>query len=447
MTAMEGPSTPLGPGDFVTPTLRLVRSIGSGGMGSVWLADHLTLHTQVVVKFLAAAMVGDDVLRTRFSHEAAAASQVKSPHVVQMIDHGVTPNGVPFIAMEHLEGETLSAHLRREKLLAPHIVVAIISQICKALTRAHDRGIVHRDIKPDNIFLVDAHQGEVFVKVLDFGIAKRAEHEEGSTQTGQALGTPSFMSPEQTVGSKDVDGRSDLWSLGVLAFLLLTGTKSFAGGSIGAVAVAVHTKDHPKPTERNPSLPPAIDGWFARACAVEAEDRIQTARELADSLAEALGVSNTGPRSIATEAVSFTKLKLEPDAPQDTNHGPIAQSITPGETLPAPAPRRRGVFVLAGVAALALIAGLVAFRSGSSDSPKTGPAARSSEPAAALPVPAMSSAAPSQTTSPPPASTPSASTVSSVAPGAQPVTKGAATAKPGAAKPTTPGKPSYDDIE
>jgi serine/threonine-protein kinase len=159
-------------GDQITASIRLVRELGSGGMGSVWVADHAALQTQVVVKFMHVQLTGDRDSVLRFSREAAAGANVKSPHVVQVLDHGIAPDGAPFIVMELLEGSDLAAHLERNGPMPLAEVDHVISQTCKALARAHERGIVHRDIKPQNIFLTNVGGGEPFVKVLDFGIAK-----------------------------------------------------------------------------------------------------------------------------------------------------------------------------------------------------------------------------------------------------------------------------------
>jgi serine/threonine-protein kinase len=285
---------------LVTPKLRLVRKLGAGGMGAVWLADHLALSTQVVVKFVSEKLAWSSEAMARFSREASAASQVKSPHVVQMLDHGVTETGLPYIVMELLEGHDLADHLTPAGL-PPREVVPIITQLGRALTRAHERGIVHRDIKPSNVFLCEMGGGELFVKLLDFGVAKQesATKPGEETRTGALVGSPYYMSPEQLMGDKSVDYRSDLWSLGVLAFEALTGTRPFLGETVGALTMQVHAPALPRPTQRNPALPHAIDAWFEKACAREPGARFQSAKELADSLATAL--DQEVPRGIALE--------------------------------------------------------------------------------------------------------------------------------------------------
>src|SRR5258708_23979812 len=157
---------------LVTSNVRLVRPLGQGGMGSVWVAEHLSLKTHVVVKVMARELADSKEALARFSREAAAASQVKSPHVVQTFDHGVRDDGRPYIVMELLEGRDLDQHLTDRGKLAPAEVVAIVGQLARALSKAHERGLVHRDVKPSNVFFLDAGGGELFVKLLDFGIAK-----------------------------------------------------------------------------------------------------------------------------------------------------------------------------------------------------------------------------------------------------------------------------------
>ena len=285
---------------LVTPKLRLVRQLGSGGMGAVWLADHLALNTQVVVKFVSDKLVWSSEAVGRFSREASAASQVKSPHVVQMLDHGVSEAGLPYIVMELLEGHDLADHLTPAGL-PPREVVPIITQLARALARAHERGIVHRDIKPSNVFLCEMGGGELFVKLLDFGVAK---HDAGTkpgeeTRTGALIGSPFYMSPEQLMGEKGVDFRSDLWSIGVLAFEALTGQRPFGGETIGALTMQVHAEPMPRPSQKNPALPPAIDDWFLKACARNPAARFAGAKELAEALARAL--DQDAPRGIALE--------------------------------------------------------------------------------------------------------------------------------------------------
>jgi serine/threonine-protein kinase len=259
-------------------------------MGSVWLADHLGLHTKVVVKFIADEVARHPEAIARFEREAAAASQVKSPHVVQMLDHGVSPTGLAYIAMELLEGEDLASRLARQGAMRPGEVAGVVVQAARALSRAHEKGIIHRDIKPENVFLCETGEAEAFVKVLDFGIAKIAGTEQhGATQTGAMIGTAYFMSPEQVMGSKSIDPRSDLWSLGILAYFAMTGVRPFDGETIGAISVNICNGSFVTPSEHNGAIPPAVDEWFRKACAKDPAARFQNARAMADALVVAVG--------------------------------------------------------------------------------------------------------------------------------------------------------------
>ncbi|WP_437565302.1 serine/threonine-protein kinase [Sorangium sp. So ce542] len=287
----------MNPGQQVTSTLRLARELGKGAMGSVWVADHLALGTQVAVKFMSPAYADQSGFVERFRREAMAAAQIKSPHVAQVFDHGVTPDGVPYIVMELLEGEDLKSRMQRLGALPPVEVAAIVAQTAKALGRAHQLGIVHRDVKPDNIFLLDV-EGELFVKVVDFGVAKRVQGapqgDLGMTSTGSMLGTPLYMSPEQLLSAKHVDFRADLWGLAVVAYHALTGQVPFRGETLGALSVVLHTGIFTPPSAIRPELSPAIDAWMKRALALDPAARFASARQMAEALEHAvLGLART----------------------------------------------------------------------------------------------------------------------------------------------------------
>jgi serine/threonine-protein kinase len=292
---------------LVTPSVKLVQPLRSGGMATVWIAEHLTLKTSVVVKFISEQLAGNEEALTRFSREAAAAAAVKSPHVVQMFDHGII-DGTPFIVMELLEGEDLRTRLQRAGALSLGEVETIVSQTCKALGQAHRAGIVHRDIKPDNMFLCRSEDGEVFVKLLDFGIAKKDDASGMSaTRTGSVMGTPYYMSPEQVIGLKNIDLRTDIWSLGVVAFEAMTGVKAFNGETLGALAVAITHGPMPVPSRCNPGLPPTIDEWFARACARDPQYRFASAKDMSSTLRGiVVGLPPTASGSLPRVSSSIT---------------------------------------------------------------------------------------------------------------------------------------------
>jgi serine/threonine-protein kinase len=276
----------------VADRFRLVRLLGQGGMGSVWLADHLALDIPCAVKFIDREQNSPDV-RRRFEREAKAAAQLRGQHVVQILDHGVWQE-MPYIAMEYLEGEDLNARLERAVRLPHPQTVRIISQVAKGLARAHAAGIVHRDLKPENIFLAKDGDDEI-VKVLDFGIAKRSQTSlsEAGTKTGSLLGTPFYMSPEQARGVKTIDHRSDLFSLAIIAYQCVTGKLPFYSEGLGDVLAQIMYEPIPTPSQQGLQVPAGFDAWWHRASARPVEARFQSAKDLADSLALALGVHNT----------------------------------------------------------------------------------------------------------------------------------------------------------
>ena len=287
----------LQPGAVVAGRFELQRELGRGGMGSVWVAKQLALDTPCAVKFIEAEVATKAPgARERFEREAKAAAQLRSPHVVQILDYGLWEKQ-PYIAMELLDGENLAERLMRCGRLTPEETIAVLWQVSRALTKAHAQGIVHRDLKPENVFLVHDDDRDV-VKVLDFGIAKTSAGTSFTrTATGQILGTPYYMSPEQAEGTQPLDFRSDLWSLGVIAFECLVGAPPFESEALGDLLNRIMNKPLPVPSAVAPHVAPGFDAWFARACARPVHERFQSAKELVQALAESLGVTiETGRR-------------------------------------------------------------------------------------------------------------------------------------------------------
>ncbi|WP_437523846.1 serine/threonine-protein kinase [Sorangium sp. So ce726] len=313
------------PSQQITPTIRLVRPLAEGAMGRVWVARHLALNTDVAVKFMAPASVSDPELAARFRQEAQAAANIKSPHVAQILDFGVTPEGEPYIVMELLEGETLGQRLRRVRRLPLRDLLQLVTQAAKALSRAHRLGIVHRDIKPDNIFLVDV-EGEMFVKVLDFGIAKQLQGDMGAiTATGRTLGTPLYMSPEQFVGSKYIDHRTDIWSLAVVAYHALTGRLPFACKSLGDLANAVRNGNFLRPGSILPDLPATVDAWMARALQPDLELRFGSVLDLAATLEVAVGGAVAGRAAVVATPVDVFMTTARVPGREEEHEGATAQ--------------------------------------------------------------------------------------------------------------------------
>ena len=287
-------------GQIIAGRYRLERPLARGGMGSVWVARHLQLDTDVALKLILPERSESVNARARFEREAKAGAAIRSPHVVQVLDYGVDGD-MPFLAMELLEGEDLAARITREGRLSLAATAAVLVPVCKALKRAHEAGLVHRDLKPANIFLA-THGDEEIPKVLDFGIAKALAEGLASTSTrsGALLGSPHYMSPEQVRRSKQVDHRTDLWSIGVIAFRCLTGERPFKGEEIGDVLVEICTDPIPAPSSICPDLGEDVDRFFDRALARDMDQRFQSARELGEAL-NALA-SGRGERAITISA-------------------------------------------------------------------------------------------------------------------------------------------------
>jgi serine/threonine protein kinase len=278
-------------GVIIAGRYRLVEKLGSGGMGSVWLADDLSLDSPCAVKLIDSEKSQSEEVRKRFIREAKAAAQLRGPHVVDVFDRGES-DGILYIAMEHLEGEDLCTRLGRVGALDLEKSYRIIAHVARALSSAHALGIVHRDLKPENIFLVQSYDEEI-AKVLDFGIAQHEAYrlQDRATREGSFLGTPYYVSPEQARG-RPTDHRSDLWSLAVITYQCLTGWPPFDSESLGELMGLILYEPIPRITDTNPELPPAVEDWWTRATQRDRELRFQSARELADELGRALGVKS-----------------------------------------------------------------------------------------------------------------------------------------------------------
>jgi serine/threonine-protein kinase len=333
---------------------RLDRHLGQGGMGSVWTALHLTLNIEVAVKFIDPQYVSNRDAWSRFSQEAMAAAKIKSPHVVNVLDFGTDEHHRPYLAMELLQGEELASLLDREPALPVPMVAQILNQACKGLARAHSARIIHRDIKPDNLFLCEDDDG-FLLKILDFGIAKMGNVGMSThrTGTGQVLGTPLYMSPEQAYGNRPVDHRSDLYSLAVVIYRCITGYVPFESDGVGELIVAITTQTPRPPSHLRASLPPGLDPWFQRALAKDPELRFRNAKEMSDSFAVACGLTPSAESTAQFTALNLADLAGPLSGPLS---GPISE--TPADVLPlvrrgtpsAPPSSRRQAVTLQGTA-------------------------------------------------------------------------------------------------
>lgn len=369
--------TDIQPGTVVAERYRLVRPLERGGMGAVWLADHLQLEAPVAVKFMMLSVAQQAGMQARFEREAKAAAQIRSPYVVHIYDHGID-DGTPFIVMEFLEGEDLRRRTRGKRMLAPSEAVRICEEVCKGLGRAHELGIVHRDLKPANIFLAAP---DAMVKILDFGIAKetgkRRVVDGETTTTGQVLGSPHYMSPEHARGLP-VDGRSDLWSLAVILYRAMTGERPFDGHDIGDLIVRICTDPIPKASALQPELGPAVDAFFDKAFQRDPALRFQDARAFADGFRDAFSDHVLAERS-GSWAARVSHPGAESTGSNPSLSGPMGTPTssrfralaiggldedeiptrTPGDTFAAataaPRSKRRLVGRLVGAAAVVLV--------------------------------------------------------------------------------------------
>jgi eukaryotic-like serine/threonine-protein kinase len=277
------------PGAVVDGRYRLIEEIGRGGVGVVWRAARMAGGGEVAIKILSHEVDGS-ALRTRFVNEARAAAAIDHPQVVRIEEAG-EDDGQPFIVMELLPGEDLRARLQRGPL-SPSETWHVVSRVGAALTAAHAHSVVHRDLKPANIFLVKRDVGLPSVKVLDYGVAKlSADMLAGATpqtRTGDQLGTPAYMSPEQLRSSKSVDHRADLWAMAVVTFHCLLGRAPFEAKQFGALVLAICMQPVPVPSTLG-AVPAGFDAWFARATQRPPEDRFGTCEEMTSALGKVLG--------------------------------------------------------------------------------------------------------------------------------------------------------------
>jgi serine/threonine-protein kinase len=281
-------------GSTIGSKYRLEKKIAEGGMASVWRGVHLSLGIDVAIKFMkpGVAEVPD---YASFEREARAAAKLRTEHTVRVYDHGFSNDGLPYLVMEYLAGESLGDRIERLGPLPPAEVASVVDQIARALVEAHTHGIIHRDVKPENILLVrDIERPYGCAKLVDFGLARSRMNAE-TTEGGLISGTPSYMTPEHLRAEAPPNPALDLWGLATTAFTALTATVPFDGETLSEIMRNVCVAPLPVPSFVNASLPPAIDAWFARACARASKDRYQTASELAAAFAAACASAATPP--------------------------------------------------------------------------------------------------------------------------------------------------------
>jgi serine/threonine-protein kinase len=365
-------------GRVLAERYHILKRIGEGGMGRVYLGEHVKMNRQCAIKVMSPALVNDHESAARFAREASSAARIIHPNVAAVFDYGES-DGLVYLVMEYVDGEPLSRIMAREAPLSLERSVDLARQIADGLGSAHELGIVHRDLKPDNILISRNKAGREVAKVVDFGIAKVVKESaaDALTRTGLVIGTPEFMSPEQLLGDP-IDARSDLYALGCIVHLMLTASPPFAAATREQMIKRRLTEDAPHVQQLDPGLPDSLDRIVVRLLARNPVERYASAAEVRDALSGTHGRRNVVGPSLHT--------------PQPTPRSAPTLSfesalIAPTEQTNVAAPRRRRVVVMA-FGAVALAASLLAIRGMRQDSRSVAPPPR---PAAAAPAPPATS--------------------------------------------------------
>ena len=349
LTSQGGKSTP--PADALLGqalgSFRVISLLGEGGMGRVYLAEHVLIGRRAAIKVLAAEIANNEDFVSRFFTEARAVNDIRHPNIVEITDFG-TFGKLPYIVMELLEGETLEDRLAHVHMLDVPSAVRVVAQIAAAVGAGHDHGMVHRDLKPANIFLCNHPDYPDYVKVLDFGIAKLMAHDRNvqhHTEMGALMGTPAYMSPEQCLGDTHLDHRSDIYSLGVVLYQMVTGRLPFTAETAGRLIMSHVQETPPPPQTINPSISAATSASILRAMAKKPDQRFASMREFRDAiLLSAPSISSGGsatyegysqaltppPIVATTPPVSSTMLSTAP-----TTYSPTPTPILTPSAIPA----------------------------------------------------------------------------------------------------------------
>jgi len=372
-------------GDVIAERYRLVRKLGSGGMGAVWQAVHEVTDRAVAVKLLHEGVTDDREGRSRFMREARASARINHPNVIDVLDAGETDEGGLFLAMELLDGASLQEAMASETPLCGRDFLVVMADACRGLAAAHDVNIVHRDVKPANIFLHrDKGKDEARGLVLDFGISKFIGNVDGiATSTGAVLGSPRYMSPEQIYGSGDVDHRTDIWSVGVLLFRGFTGRWTHRAENFTSLCIAIGTEPPCDIDVTAPDLPGPLR-TIVKGCLLPQEQRWSSAADIAEQLEAIAGrpelasirvhPASSGRSGTSSQVPVRTPSSLEtgeltlvrpPPSPPVGHAAParpddIRMSTAPSGTMTSPlAPPRRSRSTLVGVAIGMVVTGAV----------------------------------------------------------------------------------------
>jgi serine/threonine-protein kinase len=316
---------------------RILNKIGTGGMGAVYLAEHPLIGKKVALKVIHRELAGNKEVVQRFFQEAKAVTRINHEHIVEIHDFGVTPEGDHFYIMEYLEGKTLAQVIAHDRVMDGMRALHITAQIANALAAAHGAGVIHRDLKPDNVMLTPRLGDPDFVKLLDFGLAKMfASSSAVKTAAGVLLGTPQYMSPEACESRATLDARTDVYALGILLFQMTTGMLPFDGESMGEVLVKQISQLPPPPRGINPNIPPAVEQIILRCLAKAPDGRFSTMNHLREALLDPEAYLRKSPP--IAPARSFAPGEAPVNAAQVIAYAQQKTRIGTGSELPLPAP-------------------------------------------------------------------------------------------------------------
>lgn len=325
---MQDPSLP---GTTILGRYTVVRTLGKGGMGIVVAARHIELGGMFAIKFLLPGAGFDQLTLGRFLREAKALARLRGEHIVRVHDVGRLDNGEPYMVMEYLEGRDLKAVLRNGPLPLEDAVLYLL-QICDAIAEAHGAGIVHRDLKPGNLYWTTRPNGTVCIKVLDFGISKVVDGESTDYTGDGAIGSLRYMSPEQIKRSREVDFRTDIWALGLIACEFFSGALPFGGRTQFEIMSNIFEQEVEPPSVWRRELPPALDAVVLRCLRKDPDERFQTVAELARAIRCAVGIPDV--RAAMPTLPSMTELP-----PPVQHEDATKQEMTRTENQPAPPQR------------------------------------------------------------------------------------------------------------
>ena len=400
---------PAVPGEVIAGKYQVDAAIAVGGMGVVCEATHLELQKRVAIKFVRPELAQYEGFVSRFLNEARAAAALHSEHVAHVLDCGRLPTGVPYMVLEYLEGTDLAKALKNDGPLPTQRAVDYALQVCEALAEAHAKRLVHRDIKPDNIFLTAGPGGVTVIKVLDFGVSKQLESQNPSlTDDNQGIGSPHYMSPEQMTTPSEVDARSDIWSLGAVLYELIGGHPAFDGNTIPEVCAKVVTVE-PLPLHRHAgNVPRRLEAVIMQCLHKDRDRRFADVGELADALIPFASIEGAASAEVVGRILGRFPTRRRSLVNGEVDEAMSSPSVDrpSADSIPGVGPSPWGAMALFILLGGATIYGVVRLLSGGQapgsaiDTSLTAPlpsalAAPSSAPSALVPPPPPASAAPS----------------------------------------------------